>query len=544
VLSCEQKFGSGFTAPTDYHSWLWVWGVGTFLTIAAIFAYGKVFAALVSLWWSAPAHSHGFLIPWISLYLIWVTRKSLFQIGSAPSYVAGSGILIFGLCMLVVGDAGGVITIQELSIFVTIIGLVLLLLGPHVLREIWFPILYLSFMTSLWGQILAPLQFPFQNFTATIAVTLLRFIGIPVYQQGILIELPNITLEVAKVCSGVGSLIALIAVGIPMANILLNGWLRKVILICSAVVFAIVANSLRVALIGVTVYYNLSENLHGPHEALQAFSVAVIGFGGLFAGVWILSKIPLTSASLLPKTHRIDEAVQHRSKKREIQYLGAGVFLLFLFVGSYLNFFTPSPVPLKTDLRYFPFQIGEWEGMDITPINDAYRILGVNHELSRTYRMTSGETIYLYIGYFESQEQGKELIGYKTKDLHLNASKIEVDLNSHSSIQINKRVVPLRGTLKNDEPFIIPSSPRVGERQGGGTLLLFWYDLNGRIVSNRYLAKVYTAWDALIHGKTNGAVIMLVSEFQNAEDLPKILVSSKAFSRKIWPLLQQYLPRS
>jgi len=179
----------------------------------------------------------------------------------------------------------------------------------------------------------------------------------------------------------------------------------------------------------------------------------------------------------------------------------------------------------------------------LAPNNDAYKIRGADHEFYRTYRTTSGKEIHLYIGYFELQEQGKELISYKTKDLHLNASKIEVDLDSRSSIQINKRVVPLRRTLSNEERFITLSSSQVGERQGGGTLLLFWYDINGRIVSNRYLAKVYTAWDALIHRKTNGAVIMLVSEFQNAEDLPKILSDTEAFSGKIWSLLQEYLPR-
>ena len=180
--------------------------------------------------------------------------------------------------------------------------------------------------------------------------------------------------------------------------------------------------------------------------------------------------------------------------------------------------------------------------MDVAP-KDAYRIPEVDHELSRTYRTTSGEAIHLYIGYFESQEQGKELISYETKDLHLNASKMKVNLNSHSPIEINKLVVPLRATHRNSETFIALSSPQVGEGQGGGTLLLFWYDLNGRIVSNRYLAKFYTAWDALIHHRSNGAVVMLVSEFQNAEDLPKIFSNSKAFSGKIWPLLQEYLPR-
>ena len=39
--------------------------------------------------------------------------------------------------------------------------------------------------------------------------------------------------------------------------------------------------------------------------------------------------------------------------------------------------------------------------------------------------------------------------------------------------------------------------------------MLFWYDVNGRIVADFYRLKSYTIWDAVTRRRTNGAVVMI-----------------------------------
>jgi EpsI family protein len=73
-------------------------------------------------------------------------------------------------------------------------------------------------------------------------------------------------------------------------------------------------------------------------------------------------------------------------------------------------------------------------------------------------------------------------------------------------------------------------------------LVLFWYDLNGRIVTDRYKAKMYTAWDALMKGRTNGAVIMVSSDFEGAEDPHQIPKETEQFMQKVIPLSREFLP--
>jgi EpsI family protein len=223
-----------------------------------------------------------------------------------------------------------------------------------------------------------------------------------------------------------------------------------------------------------------------------------------------------------PSIHNQIQPITQRGKR---SYLGGSVIILFLLVGSYLHFHNPAPTPLTNDLGYFPVAIGEWKGHNTTPDYSEYKNLGVDHELSRIYETASGETIRLYIGYYEYQEQAKELINYKTKELHLNASQYKVAINKDAPVEINKVLLP---------------SPK----GSGSTLILFWYDLNGRIVADRYMAKAYTAWDAMIHRRTSGAVIMLTSEFDNRGGLDKALHTDEAFIRAIYPLLRDYLSHS
>ena len=81
-------------------------------------------------------------------------------------------------------------------------------------------------------------------------------------------------IEVARACSGVNYLVAVLALGLPLAYLYLRSWWRRGVLIASALLIAAAANSLRVALIGVLVYYDLGAPLHGPAHVLHGLFVS------------------------------------------------------------------------------------------------------------------------------------------------------------------------------------------------------------------------------------------------------------------------------
>lgn len=255
-----------------------------------LFCYAKVFATLFNVWWNSEIYSYGFLVPFISLYLVWVLRYKLKYIQHSTNYLTGFALLAAGMLTLLLGRTWGIVSLQGLSLVTTLIGSIILLFGGNFFRAVWFPIAYLLFMVPFWDRLIEWLHLPLQNFSAAVGIEILQVVGIPAFRESIYIELPNITLEVAKVCSGVNNLIAVVAIAIPLAYLTLRSWTRRFILVSGGIIIAILFNGLRVALIGVLAYDGISKVLHGPYHILQAMSVSIVGFIILFIGAWILSE--------------------------------------------------------------------------------------------------------------------------------------------------------------------------------------------------------------------------------------------------------------
>ena len=276
----------GEQSAPDYR----VWGMGACLVTALLFVYAPVLHAMVLQWWNISFYSYAFLIPVVSAYLVWIRRDRVLAIVPQPHYGSGSVLLTLGLLVLVIGQTGGINALQQISLLITLPGMILFLFGKSVLKALLLPITFLLFMIPIWEVVTDPLHVPFQAFSANLGVVLLRVVGIPVFQDGVFIHLPNITLEVARACSGVNYLIAVLATSIPLATIVLTDVRKRILLVMLAMIISVFANSLRVALIGVLAYYDLSGDLHGPYHVLHGVFVSLIGYIAIFGGLWALSR--------------------------------------------------------------------------------------------------------------------------------------------------------------------------------------------------------------------------------------------------------------
>jgi EpsI family protein len=473
-------------------------------------AYAEVFAALGMTWWSSPMYSYGVLIPVISLYLVWSRRERLRGLEAGPSHKAGWPVLATGLAALVIGKAGGVIVVQELSLIPTIAGVVLLVLGWPFLKALWAPIAYLIFMIPVWDGLTERLHAPFQNFSAENGLWLLQMVGIPAHRDGVFLELPHLTLEVARACSGVNYLIAILAIGFPLAVLYVRGWGRKTILLCSAVAVAIAANSLRVALIGILAYYEVGSPLHGPFHVLQGLFVSMVGYGALFGGLWVLSRGRLSAPQA---TSRVTCG---HSLSRPVNRVGVLVVLVGVLTGlvGYVVAAEPRPVALRTNLAEFPRDLGGWADEAIEAGAGVPFSLKPDNELRRKYRTASGERVDVYIGYLASQTQGKELMNYRTAEIHRGAFLVELPVPGVGRTVVN-------AVIRSDH--------------GRSYVALFWYALNGRVVTDRYWGKAYTIWDALAFGQTNGAIVWITADLDGPEGRERVLATLTRFAGTFYP---------
>jgi EpsI family protein len=72
--------------------------------------------------------------------------------------------------------------------------------------------------------------------------------------------------------------------------------------------------------------------------------------------------------------------------------------------------------------------------------------------------------------------------------------------------------------------------------------ILFWYDINGRILANGLTAKASTIWDALTRGRTNGALVMVYRDPEPNVTQESSSAELKDFAVEVLPILRNYLP--
>jgi len=222
------------------------------LGAAVLYLYFPVLVDLVIQWKWDEDSSHGFLIPIVSAYLIWQRREQLRKCwvkGSAWGYL----VLLVGLILLIVSQAGTFGFPARLSLLVVLTGLTLFLGGSEILRVVSFPLAYLLFMIPLPAPALNQIAFPLQLQAARLATSTLDLLNVPVLREGNIINLPLMRLEVAEACSGIRSLISLLALAVIYAYFTQTRWGPRLALALSAIPIALVANAARVTLTGVLV---------------------------------------------------------------------------------------------------------------------------------------------------------------------------------------------------------------------------------------------------------------------------------------------------
>jgi len=455
---------------------------------AILFAHWNGLRGMVALWNGTPMYSFGYIVPFVSAYLLWTRRMELTGVAASPAPWLALPALAAALLVLAAGQFAGVQVAEQGAFLMALVGTVLLLFGLRTLEKIWVALAYLLLMVPFWEALTEPLHLPFQKLSASLGVKILQSVGVPAYHENVTLHLPSITLEVARACSGVNYVIAVLALGIPLGYLYLPSLWRRAVLVVTAVFVAAVSNSLRVALIGVLAYWEIGSPLHGPFHVLHGLFVSGIGYVVLFAGLRALTPgrkveqpVPLATASSEPAT----------TPWRSFNAVTAGL-LAALFIGTGWGLSIAgdtAPVSPPNALDQLPSRLGPWTSGLPAP-GTANWWANADEHLRRRYR-AEGLDVDVSIDYFASQRQGKELVSNRGDALHRAAKPVRIVLSSGSLVEVNAT------TLR---------------AEGRDLVALFWYEIDGRPVSGKYRAKWLTLWSTVAHRRSNGAVIVLLVE--------------------------------
>lgn len=259
-------------------------------------------AALAVVFWSNLRHfalswstdenySHGFLVPFISLYFAnLAAERGPLKVRGGPAL----GLVLLSLALaaklatvvIVVGTLG------DLALIAAIAGVCALLAGTDVLRRYAFPIGFLLFMVPMPVSLYAWIASPLQLMVSRIASVAMNATGVPVLTEGNMMTLPGgVQLFVAEACSGMRQLTGFLALTAAVAYLTTRPAWYRVAVIAAAIPIAMTANVARVVLTGYIMYYVNPAYASGAYHTLEGLLMLGFGLSMLRGGCWLLDQL-------------------------------------------------------------------------------------------------------------------------------------------------------------------------------------------------------------------------------------------------------------
>ncbi len=255
------------------------------LFLATILLFLPTWLWLIDAWSSHPYYSHGPLVILVALYFAWAHRTRAGDVPLFKPSALGWLIIASALAVHLWATLGRAYYISALTIPGAFGGLLVTLYGWRIARRFTFPLAFLFLMIPLpFVERIGPLL---EQWAASSATLLARFIGVAAHNEGAQVFLPNSSFTVGIPCGGLRSLIAIITLTTLFAYILdARAWARAAIFF-AAIPIALAANTLRLALLFAI------ANAWGADAALKYFHdwSSPVLFAGACALILLLAKI-------------------------------------------------------------------------------------------------------------------------------------------------------------------------------------------------------------------------------------------------------------
>jgi exosortase A len=197
-------------------------------------------AAAVEVWKDSTAYNHCFLILPIAVWLAWQRRAMLVGVPVRPTLRAlPAGLLLGGVWFA--ADRLGIMEGRELAAMGFVQLLFFSVLGWPLYRTLAAPLLFLFFLVP-FGGFLVPLL---QTFTTHFVVRGLDLLGIPNFNTGNTIEIPEGAFYVATACAGLRFLIAAVAFSVFYSCVIYRTVRRRIAFIAISLFVPVIANGMR-----------------------------------------------------------------------------------------------------------------------------------------------------------------------------------------------------------------------------------------------------------------------------------------------------------
>ena len=483
--------------------------------------------------WDSPEYSHAYLIPPISIFILW---QNYSRIQRSQFAGAWSGVLILcaGLFVLLAGDFSTLYVIVQYSLLIVLCGLVLSLTGISRFSIFLIPIFLLFFTIPLPNFLYNSLSAYLQLISSKLGVEVIRLFGISVFLEGNVIDLGNYKLQVVEACNGLRYLFPLVALGVITSYFYKDALWKKIVIVASTVPITVFMNSVRIGVIGVLVEYWGIDMAEGFLHDFEGWIIFMVCFAILLIEMALLTK--LTSGKSLrdvlnieiPQWRKIDVA-NTSNRKLPIPFVVACLLVVAFTIVSMVLPERAEDVPARQSLATFPSSIDDWRGetksMELQYIN----ALKFEDYLLSNYS-NNRKGLELYIAYYDSQRKGES--AHSPKSCLPGAGWQIVDRGEKS----------IHYTDKQGNTGTISVNRMLVKRGDASFLTYYWFKQRDRHLANEYFVKWYLFWDALTKNRTDGALVRVIYPLAIGEDVTESDRSVQSFLGQVLPLLPEYIP--
>jgi exosortase D (VPLPA-CTERM-specific) len=492
--------------------------------VVAILAYWNGLSDAVIRWNTQEEYSHGFLIPLVSLYILW-EKKELIRASIGPPLWSGVIVIFAAITIFIVGEVSALFLLIQYSFVLLLIGLSLVSVG-RATKYTFAPILLLLFAIPLPYVLEVVLTAKLQLISSWLGVEFIRMFNIPVYLEGNVIDLGVYKLQVVEACSGLRYLFPLMSLGFIAAYFYQAAFWKRAIVFVATIPITIFMNSFRIGTIGVLVDNWGISMAEGFLHDFEGWIIFMACSAMLIMLIWILEKLSGRKGSVasvfgVVDVSTIDSFNQNNNRHYSTVPLVMAIVLIVAAIGLTQKLDNRvETYPGHVSFVNFPMELDNWSGTHDKLEKQVIEKLGMTDYLIANYVNEQQQVVNFYIAYYESQRKGvsphspRVCIpggGWEIVDLQ------RITASGHPS----NRVVIKKGN----------------QRQ----LVYYWFQGHGRIVANEYINKWYLLQDAISKNRTDGALVRVVTTVALHETLESADERILDFMAKAEPELKDYI---
>ena len=511
--------------------WL-AWG-GALLVLLLIFRVSL--QELFITWSNVEEYSHGFFIPVISFYLIWIRRAELVLSSRFRDSIPGLLVMLLGLAVFLLGGLSAIRTLEQYSFLITLTGLFAAAFGLRGMRTAGIPLLFLIFMVPLPPFIMNNLSSKLQLISSWLGVEFIRSCDIMVYLEGNVIDLGSYRLQVVDACSGLRYLFPLSSLAFLCAFLFKGPFWQKLLVFLSSMPLTIFMNSFRIGVIGVLVNRWGTEMAEGFLHDFEGWAVFLLCMVLLFMEMWVLSRISgkrLAMNELVEIPPEWEAFVRREPFTNGLNTSIYAVLLLLLLGGGVSETWSKNRMdilPQRNAFLNFPDQLGQWRGhkdilaklyLDELRLTDYVLIDFVNQQSHRI--------VNFYSAYYQTQRKG---VGVHSPRSCIPGAGWQITLFEQKE---------LPGLMVNGEALQVDRA--IIEKSGSKQLVYFWFQQRGRTLTNEFVEKWFIFYDSIRLNRTDGALVRLVTDLDPNEDIELADKRLQALAKELLPELPKYLP--